>query len=114
MVIDCANRSALVSNPGMPLGQLVTILSSLMPCAIAGVGKLPTDATAAVAPSSTSRRRAVIAISSLRQRQPPGVAVAGFRQLAPIHHTSEKGHVAVVNLAGQRILGGSVGKHLFA
>src|SRR5215467_10809458 len=49
----------------------------------------------------------------LAQRQSPGVAVSGFRQLAPIHHAGEESHVAVVNLTGQRILGGGVREHLF-
>jgi hypothetical protein len=55
-----------------------------------------------------TRRRA------LRQCQSSAVAIAGFRQLAPIHDAGEKGHVAVVNLAGQRILGGGVGEHFLA
>src|SRR5438309_6330120 len=50
----------------------------------------------------------------LAQRQPPGVAVAGFRRLAPIHHTGEERHVTVVNLAGQGILGRCVGEDLLA
>jgi hypothetical protein len=35
----------------------------LKPCAIAGAGKLPAAETAAVAPSSRSRRRFVIAVT---------------------------------------------------
>src|SRR5260370_42533796 len=49
-----------------------------------------------------------------REGQPAGVEVAAFRQLGPIHHAGEEGHVAVVNLAGQRVLGGDIGKRLLA
>jgi hypothetical protein len=35
----------------------------LIPCAIAGAGKLPAATTAAVAPSNTSRRRRLIMFS---------------------------------------------------
>ena len=51
---------------------------------------------------------------SLTQRQSPGVAVAGFRQLAPIHYTGKERHIAVVDPARQRILGRSVGEDFFA
>jgi len=47
--------------------QLVTIFSSLTPCAIAGDGKLPAAATAAVAPITNSRLHFVIAIFFLGQ-----------------------------------------------
>src|SRR5439155_20914782 len=50
----------------------------------------------------------------LRQRQAAGIAIAGFRQLAPIHDAGEEAHVAVVDLAGQRVLAGDIGKHLLA
>src|SRR5271166_2001437 len=108
-VIDCASRSAPARSPGISSVQSVTSLSSLTPCAIAGAGKLP-PAAIAVAPSSTSRRRLLIAaLIFLSQRQAPCVAVPGFRQFTPIHDAGEKGYVAVVDLAGQRILGGRVG-----
>src|SRR5882757_9121484 len=50
----------------------------------------------------------------IAQREPAGIEVAALRQLRPIHHAGEKGHIAVVNLAGQRVLGGCVGEDLFA
>ena len=61
-VIDRASRCDPVSNPAKPSVQSVTSLSSLMPCAIAGAGKLP-EAAIAVVPLSKSRRRVFIAIS---------------------------------------------------
>src|SRR5882724_11137698 len=79
-VIDCASRSALVPGPAISLGQLVTILSSLMPCAIAGAGKLPAAATAAVAPSSTSRRRVVIWVSLFARPKMAPVLTMGPRR----------------------------------
>src|SRR5947208_3126473 len=53
-------------------------------------------------------------MGSLSQYQAPGVAIGGFRQLAPIHNAGEKRHITVVDLAGQRIFGGKIGKHLLA
>ena len=64
-----------------------------MPCAIAGAGKLPAAAMA-VAPSSASRASCCHRHLPLRQRQAPGVAVAGFRQLAESITRGEEGHVA--------------------
>src|SRR5438309_1106177 len=63
-----------------------------------------------------SQRRAAPALGKigLTQCEPAGVAVAGFRQLAPIHHTGEESRIAVVDFAGQRILGGGVGEDLLA
>src|SRR5258707_6185442 len=119
--MDCASRCDPVSSAANPSGQSVTILSSLIPCAIAGAGKFPAPATAAA--SNMSRRLRLIILSSpwaarLRsvsvQRQPPGISVSGFRQLAPIHDTGEERHVAVVNLTGQRILRGDLGDDLLA
>src|SRR5206468_4500250 len=111
--IDCTKRSMLAFCPGNCSGlpQAVTILSSLTPCASAGAGKLPVVAAAAVTPIRMSRRRLVI-LPPLAQREPPAVAIAGFRQLAPIHDAGKEGHVAVVNLAGRRVLGGDVGEDL--
>ena len=61
--------------------KLVTILSSLMPCAIAGAGKLAAAATAAVAPSSISRRRVFIVAS--RTECTAGCPALDFRPLSP-------------------------------
>jgi hypothetical protein len=49
-----------------------------------------------------------LAIATLPQRQPPGVAVSDLRQLAPTTTPSRKSRETVVNLAGQRIRGGEI------
>jgi hypothetical protein len=51
---------------------------------------------------------------SLCQRQPARAAVAGFRQLAPVHDAGEESRVAVGNSSGQRVLGGRIGNDLLA
>ena len=81
--MDCANRSALVCKPREFAGQLVTILSSLMPCAIAGAGKLPQPATAAAAPNSISRRRVLITFSPGRGEGPADCPALDFKALSP-------------------------------
>ncbi len=60
--MDCASRCDPVSSPAKPGGQSVTIFNSLMPCAIDGLGKLPTAATVAAVPSNILRRRICIVL----------------------------------------------------
>ncbi len=60
-VIDCATRSAPDWRPGKLFGQMVTILSSRTPWAIAGFGK----ADAAAATPTLSARNELAAIHGL-------------------------------------------------
>ena len=53
-----------------------------MPCAIAGVVKLPAAEIAAVAPSSTSRRRRFIPFSLVRTIPPQDCLAANFKALS--------------------------------
>src|SRR5436305_726702 len=84
----------------------------MIPCAIAGADNDLAAAAAAVATKSTSRCRRLCISFPLAQRQSAGVAVSGFRQLAPVHDAGEERHVAVVDPAGQRVLGADFGKQL--
>src|SRR5215475_7443174 len=51
---------------------------------------------------------------NLLQRKPSGFTVSSFREFVPIHDAGEEAHVAIMNLAGQRVLGSSVSEYLFA
>ena len=81
-VIDWANRRALLSSPGILSGsKLVTSLSSLMPCAIAGAGKLPAATTASRRPDqhlAASRLH-----RGLRDGMYDRLSLPDFRPLSP-------------------------------
>ena len=51
LVMRSASRCAPVPRPGKFFGQVVTILSCLLPCAMAGAGKFEAAAAATAAPA---------------------------------------------------------------
>src|SRR5262249_19482394 len=76
-VIARPSLSALLPRPGRPFGQLVTILSSRAPCAMAGAGNVA--ATPATAPAWVKKLRRSMArflgffcVSGRQPCEPPG------------------------------------------
>jgi hypothetical protein len=61
-------RFALLSNPGVPFGQLVAILNSRMPCEIAGAGKAA--AAPAITPARSTRLRRLTVAGSMHGTVP--------------------------------------------
>src|SRR5262245_25996714 len=65
--IDLATRSALDCSPGNVFGQVVTILSSRTPCAMAGDGNAG-DAATTLAPAMKRRRFIVFLLVDMDRR----------------------------------------------
>ena len=91
-VIDRANRSALARSPGMSSVQSVTILSCLIPCAIAGAGKLA--AAAAEAPPQQHLAASCRHFALQCPKQVEGPVMRGARRVTKQsrwlrHHSNE-------------------------